>query len=96
MRYRRSKTSGATYFFTVVTYRRREILCEPDNVALLREAFTTVKQRHPFLIDAAVLLPDHLHCLWTLPPDDDDYPPRRMRHWFSLIILQPIDLLIKY
>lgn len=56
MRYRRSTMPGATYFFTVVTYRRRAILCEPDTVALLREAFATVKQRHPFRIDAAVII----------------------------------------
>ena len=64
MRYRRSTTPGATYFFTAVTYRRRAMLCEPDAVALLREAFATVKQRHPFRMDAIVILPDHLHCLW--------------------------------
>ena len=79
MRYRRSTTPGATYFFTVVTYRRRAILCEPDTVALLREAFATVKQRHPFRIDAVVILPDHLHCLWTLPLGDADYSTRWMR-----------------
>ncbi|MDS4040582.1 MAG: transposase [Candidatus Competibacter sp.] len=78
MRYRRSTTPGATYFFTVVTYRQRAMLCEPDTVALLREAFATVKQRHPFRIDAVVILPDHLHCLWTLPPDDADYSTRWM------------------
>ncbi|MCP5159691.1 MAG: transposase [Gammaproteobacteria bacterium] len=78
MRYRRSTTPGATYFFTVVTYRRRAILCEPDAMALLRDAFTTVKQRHPFRIDAVVILPDHLHCLWTLPLDDADYSTRWM------------------
>lgn len=79
MRYRRSTTPGATYFFTVVTYRRRAMLCEPDTVALLREAFATVKQRRPFRIDAVVILPDHWHCLWTLPPDDADYSTRWMR-----------------
>ena len=79
MYYRRSTTPGATYFFTVVTYRRREILCEPDLVDLLREAFATVKQQHLFRIDAAVILPDHLHCLWTLPPGDADYATRWMR-----------------
>ncbi len=25
---------------------------------------------------ACVLLPDHLHCLWTLPSGDDDFPIR--------------------
>ena len=78
MRYRRSTTPGATYFFTVVTYRRQAILCEPDALALLREAFATIKQRHPFRIDAIVILPDHLHCLWTLPLDDSNYSTRWM------------------
>ncbi|MDD5034036.1 MAG: transposase [Methylococcaceae bacterium] len=76
MQYRRAKTPGATYFFTVVTFLRRKILCEPENVELLRAAFRTVKSRHPYTIDAFVLLPDHLHCIWTLPLDDEDYPMR--------------------
>lgn len=76
MQYRRAKTPGGTYFFTVVTFRRRKFLCEPDNVELLRTAFRTVKSAHPFTIDAFVLLPEHLHCIWTLPPDDNDYPMR--------------------
>lgn len=62
-----------------MTYRRRAILCELDTVALLREAFATVKQRHPFRIDVVVILPDHLHAIWTLPPDDVDYSTRWMR-----------------
>jgi len=78
MRYRRSRAPGATYFFTVVTYRRRRLLCEPENVRILRSAFRAVKQRYPFSIDAFVLLPDHLHCLWTLPADDADYSTRWM------------------
>ena len=78
MRYRRSKTPGGTCFFTVVTYRRRPVLRAPDTVALLREALATVKHRHPFAIDAIVILPDHLHCRWTLPADDADYATRWM------------------
>ncbi len=76
MHYRRAQTPGGTYFFTVVTFRRRKFLCEPDNVELLRTAFRTVKSAHPFTIDAFVLLPEHLHCIWTLPPGDKDYPMR--------------------
>jgi hypothetical protein len=41
-------------------------VCESANVPLLREAFRHVMEKHPFTIDAVVLLPDHLHCLWTL------------------------------
>lgn len=76
MQYRRAKTPGGAYFFTVVTFRRRKFLSEPDNVELLRTAFRTVKSAHPFTIDAFVLLPEHLHCIWTLPPNDNDYPMR--------------------
>ncbi len=43
MQYRRAKIPGGTYFFTIVTFRRRKFLCEPDNVELLRTAFRTVK-----------------------------------------------------
>jgi len=75
-RYRRATTPGGTYFFPVVIYRRREILAEPESRVLLREVIDTVKQRHPFNIDAWVLLPDHLHSIWTLPPGDSDYAKR--------------------
>lgn len=67
MQYRRAKVEGGTYFFTLVTHHRRKFLCEPENISLLRESFRYVMERHPFKIDAIVILPDHLHCLWTLP-----------------------------
>ncbi|MCF7965365.1 transposase [Methylobacter sp. Wu8] len=70
--YRRAYIPGATYFFTVVTYRRRPILCDDPVRSALRDAVKTVQSRHPFTIDAWVLLPDHLHTIWTLPPGDAD------------------------
>jgi putative transposase len=70
------QTPGASYFFTLVTADRRGFLCDPDPVALLRAAFRFVMDRHPFEIDAFVLLPDHLHCIWTLPAGDRAYPLR--------------------
>lgn len=76
MQYRRDKTPGATYFFTVVTYDRQRIFGSDETVGLLREAFRYVKRRHPFEIDAIVVLPDHIHCLWTLPAMDADYSTR--------------------
>ena len=75
-RYRRSCVPGACYFFTVVTYHRRPLFQNPEYVALLREAFRQVRARKPFRIDAIVVLPDHLHCLWQLPPEDSDYSSR--------------------
>ncbi len=76
MRYRRARIYGGTYFFTVVTHQRRKILSEPENVSLLRLIFKEVMKNHPFTIDAIVLLPDHLHCIWTLPEGDRDFSTR--------------------
>ena len=76
MKYRRAIATGGTYFFTVVTYNRRKILCEPENVDLLRNSFRYVMQQHPFKIDAIVILPDHLHSIWTLPEKDADFSTR--------------------
>jgi putative transposase len=42
----------------------------------LRNAVNFVRQNRPFTIDAWVLLPEHLHCVWTLPPNDTDYSTR--------------------
>ncbi len=76
MQYRRAKIPGATYFFTVVTHNRQPILCHPENVDLLRNALRQVMQQRPFKIDAFVLLPNHLHCIWTLPEADADFSTR--------------------
>jgi putative transposase len=82
--YRRSLT-GTTYFFTVVTHRRRPILCdEPVRIAL-RHAIERVRHRLPFITDAMVLLPDHLHSIWTLPDGDTDFSSRwsQIKHHVS-------------
>ncbi|MBU2488267.1 MAG: transposase [Proteobacteria bacterium] len=76
MRYRRSAVLGGTFFFTVVTHGRRPFLCEPENIGVLRSAFRSVKQNHPFEIEAIVILPDHLHCIWKLPQGDNRYSMR--------------------
>ena len=76
MRYRRSYIAGATYFFTVVVAGRKPIFRDPGAVDVLRKAFRHVRNKYPFEIDAICVLPDHLHCLWTLPEDDVDYSMR--------------------
>lgn len=76
MNYRRAKTKGGTYFFTVVTHARKNILCAEKNVKLIKDAFKKVTKDHPFNIDAFVLLPDHFHCVWTLPENDNDFSTR--------------------
>jgi putative transposase len=75
-RYRRSLTGGASFFFTVNTYQRRTILTHPEVRAVLRDAIERVRESMPFTIDAWVLLPDHLHAIWTLPENDAHYGKR--------------------
>jgi putative transposase len=73
--YVRAYVPGGSYFFTVALLeRRRRLLAE--NIEALREAFGSVRDRRPFRTDAVVILPDHLHCLWTLPPNDSDFSTR--------------------
>ena len=74
--YRRAHAKGGTFFFTVVSYQRRPILCKDDIRGALRGAVRVVQSERPFYIDAWVLLPDHLHCVWTLPSDDSDFSTR--------------------
>lgn len=74
--YRRARSAGGTFFFTVVTHGRRRWLCSDAARAALRAAIGDVRGRYPFSVDAWVLLPDHLHCLWTLPDGDPDYGTR--------------------
>lgn len=78
MRYRRSQAGGATFFFTVVTYNRNKILCLDENTELIKDAFAMVKHDHPFKIEAFVMLPDHIHCIWKLPNGDMDFSTRWM------------------
>jgi putative transposase len=79
MRYRRARVAGATYFFTVVTRNRSPVLTSPSVLPLLGAAFRAVRERAPFTTDAIVVLPDHLHCIWTLPADDTDFSGRWRR-----------------
>jgi putative transposase len=74
--YRRYYVPGGTYFFTVVTYQRRPILIDTPARACLREALASVRDRWPFTIVAMVLLPNHLHAVWTLPFSDANYSTR--------------------
>lgn len=67
--------AGATYFFTVALLDRRTALLL-DHIDLLREAVRKAKAARPFHIDAWVVLPEHMHCMWTLPEGDCDYSSR--------------------
>lgn len=74
--YRRLYTPGDCYFFTIVTYRRQPILCDEAIRAALRNAIEQTRAKHPIEINAWVLLPDHLHTIWTLPSGDANYSLR--------------------
>lgn len=74
--YRRAREQGACYFFTLVSHQRRPLLTEAPVRAALRGAIEQVRQSYPFIIKGWVLLPDHLHCLWQLPPGDAEFSLR--------------------
>jgi putative transposase len=73
--YRRNFVPGGSYFFTVNLADRRSRLLT-DHVEPLRGAFRYVQARHPFTVEATVVLPDHLHAIWTLPQEDHDFALR--------------------
>ena len=77
MRYRRATVAGAAYFFTVNLADRQSALLT-ECIADLRHAIRRIKHAHPFRIDAWVVLPDHLHMIWTLPSGDADFASRWM------------------
>ena len=75
-RYLRVRHPGAKYFFTVNLQQREGSRLLIDHIDALREAIVRTRRAHPFEIDAIVVLPDHLHALWTLPAGDADYSMR--------------------
>ena len=71
--YRRNRVPGGTYFFTVnLLDRRSDLLVKQTDI--LRDAVRRARARAPFHIDAWAVLPDHMHCLWTLPPGRCRFP----------------------
>jgi len=73
--YRRNRIPGATYFFTVNLYDRSSDLLVTQ-IDALRSAVREVRRQSSFRIDGWVVLPDHMHCLWTLPEGDREFPAR--------------------
>jgi putative transposase len=73
--YRRAR-DGNTWFFTVVTQGRVPILTQPAVRLTLKEVLTELQRNSPFRVQAWVLLPDHIHCIWHLPENDSRYSMR--------------------
>ena len=87
--YKRAYLPNHSYFFTVVTANRSPVFAEDKNIQLLRTAFRDVRLRKPFTIEAICVLPDHMHCIWTMQNDCNysirwqmikTYFSRRYRH----------------
>ena len=76
-RFIRTHVAGATFFFTV-NLRDRQSRLLVERIEALRGAFARAKVLRPFRIDAVVVLPEHLHAIWTLPSDDGDFSMRWM------------------
>ena len=74
-RYRRANIKGGTFFFTVTLADRSSDLLT-RHIDRLRRTYQTVQERTPFETIAICILPDHLHAIWSLPPDDADFPRR--------------------
>lgn len=73
--YRRAFVPGGTWFFTVNLLDRRQSLLF-DHIETLREVVAQTRQRYAFEIDAFVVLPDHMHAIWTLPTGDANFSTR--------------------
>lgn len=73
--YRRDKTKGGTWFFTACLKRRGDDLLTRE-IDRLRSAVVATMASQPFQAVAWVVLPDHMHCIWSLPDGDADYPNR--------------------
>lgn len=86
-RYLRARVPGASYFFTVNLAKRKSSLLT-DRIGLLRCAYVETIREAPIICDAMVVLPDHIHSVWTLPPGDAGFSERwrKIKHHFSRAI----------
>lgn len=88
--WKRAHVPGRTFFFSVVTDRRARFLTDVPARRLLGSIIRRCRLKWPFTIDALVLLPDHLHAIWSLPPGDEEYSKRWgwikkefTKHWLA-------------
>ena len=96
-KYKRWFQPGGTFFFTVITFDRQPILCEPQAREFLQQAIKKTQNERPFEIAGMVLLPDHLHTIWKLPENDDNFSTRWnlikrrfTRNWLTVNSSKPV------
>ncbi len=89
--YRRTYGPGGTFFLTWVPHQRSPVFAKTENIDQLRQILRAVRRERPFEIIAAVILPDHLHFLWTLPEGDSDFSWRvgRIKALFTKSVRRP-------
>ena len=85
MKYRRVFNSGASHFFTLVTAKQQPLFLDEDAVCLFADAIRHAMKSQPFIQDAFVIMPDHIHCIWSLQQGDKDFSARwhLIKSWFS-------------
>ena len=90
--YVRAFQPGGTFFFTLVTYQRRSLFHDPTARTLLRRSIQETQRRRPFEMPAVVLLPNHLHAIWTLPKGDADFSTRwrKIKEGFTRAYFQAV------
>jgi putative transposase len=76
MRYRQANVTGGKYFSTVNQAERQQTILV-DHMDVLRMVMKKVQAVHACWNDSMMILPDHMHAMWTLPESDVDYPTRR-------------------
>ena len=74
--YRRNRVDGGCFFFTLNLLERHNNQLLTQNIHILRDVVKRIQKKHPFHIDGWVILHEHMHFIWTLPPDDSDYSTR--------------------
>lgn len=97
VRYRRNFVPGGTFFFTA-TLADRTSSALTDHISALRAAIRLTRRQHPFAVDAAVILPDHLHVILTLPPNDSDFSIRMslIKRRFTTAVARTADAIARY
>lgn len=85
--YRRLRLNGATYYFTLCL-QDRSATALTDHIDTLRWAYARTVAELPVTCVAMVVLPDHLHAVWTLPEGDAGFSERwrRIKARFSLAL----------